>query len=109
MVSGGILMADNVISHQSDLQPMIDRALGDTRVDSLVVPIGQGILLYRKLQQIAHNYYSVTRRASSLPVWAGYAGKPTIAPNIRQLKLFVCHYNDFTNFIETKLSNVVIE
>ena len=49
MVSGGILMADNVISHQSDLQPMIDRALGDTRVDSLVVPIGQGILLCRKL------------------------------------------------------------
>jgi predicted O-methyltransferase YrrM len=49
MVSGGILMADNVISHQSDLQPMIDRALADTRVDSLVVPVGQGILLCRKL------------------------------------------------------------
>ncbi|WP_133139520.1 O-methyltransferase [Legionella genomosp. 1] len=49
MVSGGILMADNVISHQSDLQPMIDRALEDKRVDSLVVPIGQGILLCRKL------------------------------------------------------------
>ena len=49
MVSGGILLADNVISHQSDLQPMIDHALKDTRVDSLVVPIGQGILLCRKL------------------------------------------------------------
>lgn len=49
MVPGGILMADNVVSHQSDLQPMIDYALKDTRVDSLVVPIGQGILLCRKL------------------------------------------------------------
>lgn len=49
MVSGGILIADNVISHQSDLQPMIDYALKDTRVDSLIVPIGQGILLCRKL------------------------------------------------------------
>jgi len=49
MMPGGILLADNVISHQSDLQPMIDRALGDKRVDSLVVPIGQGILLCKKL------------------------------------------------------------
>lgn len=49
MMPGGILLADNAISHQSDLQPMIDRALGDKRVDSLVVPIGQGILLCEKL------------------------------------------------------------
>lgn len=49
MVSGGILLADNVISHQSDLQSLVDRALGDIRVDSLVVPIGQGILLCKKL------------------------------------------------------------
>ena len=49
MVPGGILLADNVMSHQTDLQPMIDRALGDKRVDSLVVPIGQGILLCKKL------------------------------------------------------------
>jgi caffeoyl-CoA O-methyltransferase len=49
MVSGGILLADNVISHQSDLQPMIDQALKDKRVDALIVPIGQGILLCRKL------------------------------------------------------------
>lgn len=49
MVPGGILLADNVISHQSDLQPMIDRALDDHRVDSMIVPIGQGILLCKKL------------------------------------------------------------
>jgi len=49
MVPGGILLADNVISHQSDLQLMIDKALKDKRVDALVVPVGQGILLCRKL------------------------------------------------------------
>ncbi|KTD53457.1 O-methyltransferase [Legionella santicrucis] len=49
MVPGGILLADNVVSHQSDLQPMIDRALGDNRVDALIVPIGQGVLLCKKL------------------------------------------------------------
>ena len=49
MVPGGVLLADNVISHQTDLQPMIDHALSDHRVDSLIVPVGQGILLCKKL------------------------------------------------------------
>ena len=49
MVPGGILLADNVVSHQADLQPMIDSALRDDRVDALVIPIGQGILLCKKL------------------------------------------------------------
>lgn len=46
---GGILVADNVISHQEILQPMLDRALRDDRVDALVVPIGKGILVCRKI------------------------------------------------------------
>ena len=49
MVPGGILLADNAISHQVDLQPMIDRGMGDKRVDALVIPIGQRILLCKKL------------------------------------------------------------
>jgi caffeoyl-CoA O-methyltransferase len=48
MVSGGLLVADNAISHQAALQPAIDRALADERVDALIVPIGQGELLCRK-------------------------------------------------------------
>lgn len=48
MVPGGILVADNVISHRSDLQPMIDRALADERVDAVIVPIGMGELVCRK-------------------------------------------------------------
>ena len=48
LVSGGILVADNAISHQAALQPMLDRALRDERVDALIVPIGKGELLCRK-------------------------------------------------------------
>lgn len=49
LVGGGLLVADNAISHREMLQPMLDRALSDERVDSLVVPIGKGLLLSRKL------------------------------------------------------------
>lgn len=48
LASGGILIADNVISHQKDLQPWVDEVLQDSRVDALVVPIGKGLLLCRK-------------------------------------------------------------
>ncbi len=49
LVKGGLLVADNAISHQADLQPMLDRALADARVDALIVPIGKGELLCRKI------------------------------------------------------------
>ncbi len=45
MVPGGILVADNVISHETILKPMVEGVLTDTRVDALVVPIGSGVLL----------------------------------------------------------------
>ena len=48
MVSGGLLVADNAISHQAALRPMLDRALRDERVDSVLVPIGTGDLVCRK-------------------------------------------------------------
>jgi predicted O-methyltransferase YrrM len=49
LVPGGLLVADNAINHRKILQPMIDRAIEDPRVDALVVPIGTGELLCRKL------------------------------------------------------------
>jgi predicted O-methyltransferase YrrM len=49
MVSGGLLIADNVISHKNILQGMVDRVSRDKRVDSLVVPIGSGELVCRKI------------------------------------------------------------
>jgi caffeoyl-CoA O-methyltransferase len=45
MISGGILVADNVISHKDVLKDMVEHALRDQRVDSVVVPIGNGLLL----------------------------------------------------------------
>lgn len=47
MVASGILVADNAINHQATLQPMLDRALHDPRVDALIVPIGKGELVCR--------------------------------------------------------------
>jgi predicted O-methyltransferase YrrM len=48
LAPGGLLIADNVISHAQALEPFINRALADRRVDGVVVPIGQGVLLCRK-------------------------------------------------------------
>ncbi len=48
-VSGGLLVADNAISHRDELQAMLDRALNDHRVDALIVPIGKGELVCRKI------------------------------------------------------------
>jgi len=49
MVKGGFLVADNAINLYNVLKPMIDKALSDKRVDSLIIPIGKGELLCRKI------------------------------------------------------------
>lgn len=49
LVPGGLLVADNAISHQLDMKPLIDRALQDPRVDAVIVPIGKGELICRKI------------------------------------------------------------
>jgi caffeoyl-CoA O-methyltransferase len=48
LVPGGLLVADNVISHREELQPFVDRATSDPRVDAVIVPIGKGELVCRK-------------------------------------------------------------
>ena len=48
LTSGGLLVADNVASHWEDLQPVVDRALADERIDAMVVPNGKGLLICRK-------------------------------------------------------------
>jgi predicted O-methyltransferase YrrM len=48
LVRGGLLLADNVISHADDLADFIQRAADDPRVDAVVVPIGKGLLMARK-------------------------------------------------------------
>lgn len=49
MVKGGLLVADNAINHHKTLEPMLEFAQHDERVDALVVPIGKGELICRKV------------------------------------------------------------
>ena len=49
LVPGGILAADNAGSHRAELEPLLERARLDARIDSLVVPVGKGVLLCRKI------------------------------------------------------------
>jgi caffeoyl-CoA O-methyltransferase len=49
LAPGGLLAADNVLSHQDDLASFVKHAEADRRVDALVVPIGKGVLLCRKI------------------------------------------------------------
>lgn len=49
LVKGGLLVADNAINHREALQSMLERALNDEHVDALIVPIGKGELVCRKV------------------------------------------------------------
>ena len=49
IVPGGIITVDNVISHADELAGFVSHVENDPRVDALVVPIGKGILVCRKL------------------------------------------------------------
>lgn len=49
MVTGAYLVADNAINHRETLQPMLEASLQDLRVDAMVAPIGNGLLLCRKI------------------------------------------------------------
>lgn len=48
LVPGGLLVADNAVSHGELLQPVIVRALSDERVDAMIFPIGKGELICRR-------------------------------------------------------------
>ena len=50
LAPGGILAADNVVSHAEELADFVAQAENDPRVDALVVPIGKGILVCRKYE-----------------------------------------------------------
>ena len=50
MLDGGLLVADNVISHAEELSPFVEMARMDNRVDALVLPVGKGLVVCRKLE-----------------------------------------------------------
>ena len=49
LVKGGWLIADNAVNQRDQLQAVLDRALADERVDALIVPIGNGELVCRRI------------------------------------------------------------
>ena len=49
IVPGGLIAVDNIISHADELAGFVSHVENDPRVDALVVPIGKGILVCRKL------------------------------------------------------------
>jgi predicted O-methyltransferase YrrM len=42
LVPGGVLIADNATSHFDDLEPMLNFALNDGRVDAMIATVGKG-------------------------------------------------------------------
>lgn len=48
LVTGGILVADNVISHKEDLDDFVNKARKHKNVDALVLPVGKGLLVCSK-------------------------------------------------------------
>lgn len=49
LVKGGLLVADNAINHRESLQPMLDRAQADERVDAMIMSVGKGELVCRRI------------------------------------------------------------
>lgn len=49
LVMGGLLVADNATSHATELAAFLAEAESDPRIESLVVPVGQGVLVGRKV------------------------------------------------------------
>jgi caffeoyl-CoA O-methyltransferase len=46
---GGLICVDNAISHASEFQDFLNDAEADPRVDAVIVPIGSGLLVCRKV------------------------------------------------------------
>lgn len=47
--TGGVIAVDNAISHAAEFADFLDDAEHDPRVDALIVPIGSGLLVCRKV------------------------------------------------------------
>jgi predicted O-methyltransferase YrrM len=48
LVPGGLIIADNAISHESELSYFLDHVYRDQRVDAIIIPVGKGELICRR-------------------------------------------------------------
>ena len=53
LVPGGLFLADNAISHRDKMERMIQAAASDPDLDSIIVPIGKGVLVCRRVGNMA--------------------------------------------------------
>lgn len=51
LAPGGVLIADNLISHEADLREFRDAALADERLSAVLVPVGRGELFAVRLPE----------------------------------------------------------
>jgi predicted O-methyltransferase YrrM len=51
LAPGGMLVADNVISHKEDLADFVNTARKDKNVDAVVLPVGKGLLVCVKREK----------------------------------------------------------
>ncbi len=51
LLPGGLLVADNVVSHKADLAPFVELARKDPTVDAAILPIGLGLLVCTKREE----------------------------------------------------------
>lgn len=49
IIKGGFLVADNILDHWTILENMVEKVLNDNTFDSVVVPIGDGLLVSKKV------------------------------------------------------------
>lgn len=52
MLPGALLVADNAISHEPELGPFLKAVKSDERVDSVIFPVGKGLLICRRMGQV---------------------------------------------------------
>jgi predicted O-methyltransferase YrrM len=52
---GGVLVADNMLSHARELAPFQERAMRDPRLSAVVVPVGRGELLAARIGVLRHH------------------------------------------------------
>ena len=48
LIAGGLFIADNVINHKDSLTEFISMVEADTTLDTLILPVGNGVLVSRK-------------------------------------------------------------
>ena len=49
LIEGGLFIADNITSHKDDLADFINMVEADTTLDTVIVPVGKGLLVSRKV------------------------------------------------------------